>query len=84
MPIEKVIESGYRGVVSYIDDEKQETITMDLGFIERFYGGLAQDQQDIADEVKRIEGLYYDKFGYPTEEELLEEENSDEDELGGE
>ena len=81
--IEKVIESGYRGVVSYIDDEKQQTVTVDLGFIERFYGGLAQDQRDIADEVSRIEGLYYDKFGYPTEEELLEEENG-ENELGDE
>ena len=81
--IEKVIESGYRGVVSFIDDEKQQTVTMDLGFIERFYGGLAQDQRDIAEEAKRIEGLYYDKFGYPTDDELLEEENR-EDELGDE
>ena len=76
--IEKVIHSGYRGIVTYIDDENQQTITVDLGFVERYYGGLAQDKQDIADEVKRIEELYYDKFGYPTEEELAEEEKNDE------
>lgn len=64
--IEKVIKSGYRGVVTYFDDEKDQVITIDLATIdkmakgidkthfgqEEFYQGYEdeQDENELGDE----------------------------------
>ena len=72
--IEKVIESGYRGVVSYFDDEKEQTVTVNLGFIDDVYGEYIRDQRDIQKQVSEIENRYYEKHGEPSVEELEEEE----------
>lgn len=36
--LEKVVASGYRGVITFFDDEKEQVITVDLGQIENMYG----------------------------------------------
>ena len=44
--IEKVIESGYRGVVSYFDEKNNQVITVDLATIEK----ICKDGQDFGKE----------------------------------
>jgi hypothetical protein len=38
--LEKVVASGYRGVITFFDDEKDQVITMDLGLIDQMAKGV--------------------------------------------
>ena len=41
--LEKVAASGFRGIITYFDDEREESITMDLGMIEEMYKGIDEN-----------------------------------------
>ena len=88
--IEKVIASGFRGVVAYLDKETDQIVSMDLNMIENLYFDSlkGEDEEEIKIDVAMIDEIYRAKFGEPTEEELAEEERlmkeDKEDELGDE
>ena len=88
--IEKVIASGFRGVVAYLDKEKDQIISMDLNMIENLYFDSleGEEEEDLEVDVVMIDELYKARFGEPTAEELAEEERlmseEKDDELGDE
>ena len=87
--VEKVIESGFRGQVSYFDKEQDQIITVDLNMIENLYFDSVQgeDEEEVEMDVALIDELYKARFGEPTAEELAEEERlmqEDQEELGDE
>ena len=91
--IEKVIESGFRGYVSYYDEEKQQIITIDLNMIENLYFDSVEgeDEEEVELDVALIDELYNNKFGGKAKtaddeefDDELEEDEFDEDEYGDE
>lgn len=83
--IEKVIESGFRGYVTYFDEEKQQAITIDLNMIDNmlFDSMEGEDEEEIELDVSLFDELYKGKFGKDAEritEDELDEDELDEDE----
>ena len=69
--LEKVVESGYRGVITFFDDEKDQTITIDLGLIDQMAKGI--DVTHFGQEE------FYQGYG-----DEFDEDEIDEEELGDE
>ena len=86
--IEKVIESGFRGYVTYFDEEKQQTITIDLNMIENLYFDSVEgeDEEEVELDVALIDELYNDRFSNgakKVKEDEIDEDEIDEDEFEG-
>jgi len=84
--IEKVIESGFRGYVTYFDEEKQQAITIDLNMIDNmlFDSMEGEDEEEIELDVSLFDELYKGKFGKDAKritEDELDEDEPDEDEF---
>lgn len=84
--LEKVIASGFRGVVTYFDEEREQTITIDLNMIENLYFDSikGEDEEEIEIDVGQIADIYRERYGEPSQEELDAEKLDDENELGDE
>lgn len=87
--IEKVIESGFRGYVTYFDKENEQAITIDLNTIDNMYFDSleGEDEEEVELDVSLFDELYKGKFGKDAEritEDEIDEDELDEQEYGDE
>lgn len=81
--IEKVVESGFRGYVTYFDEEKQQAVTIDLNMLDNlYYDSLEGEEEEVELDVSLFDELYKGKFGKDAER--IEEDELDETELSDE